>query len=135
MGFPNLVAIAVISSFTASVFKSAFVLTFCHRDQYPHPCSKWYAPVSCGREPLLWSSPKRLCSSVVFPFCPLFPEARYVCVRSGLLLLLAFPMLFQRYLRCRPWSLMPFENYSISVLRGHTINAISRYRSVGHDCT
>ena len=40
-------------------------------------------------------------------FCPLFPEARYVCVRSGLLLL-ALPILFQRYLRCRPCTRSPF---------------------------
>ena len=47
---------------------------------------------------------------------------------------LALPILFQRYLRCRPWSVKPFEKYSISDLWRHTINAISMYRSVGHDC-
>ena len=76
-----------------------------------------------------------LCYSLVFPFCHLFPEARYVCVRSVMLLLLpALPILFQPYLRCRPWSFKPFEKYSISDQRGDTINAISRYRSVGHEC-
>ena len=36
--------------------------------------------------------------SPVFTFCPLFPDAKYVCVRSGLLLLLALTMLSRRYL-------------------------------------
>ena len=69
-------------------------------------------------------------------FNPLFPEAGFICLRSGMLLLqlLALPILFQRYLECRPWSFKAFEIYSMSVLRGHTINAISRYRSVSHDC-
>ena len=67
-------------------------------------------------------------------FVPCFQRLGYVCVRSGMLLLLALPTLFQRYLGCRSWSFKPFENYSISVLRGHTTKTISRYRSVGHDC-
>ena len=105
----------------------------CHRDEYPHPRSKWYAPVSWAR-----SASVEWCVTSCAPswsslFASLFPEAKYVCVRSGMLLL-ALPILFQRYLRCRSWSCKPFEKYSISVLRGHTINAISKYRSVGHDC-
>ena len=75
-----------------------------------------------------------LCSSLVLPFCLPFPGARYVCARSGMLLLLALPILLQRYLGCRSWSYKPFEKYSISVVRGHTINTIFRYCSVGHDC-
>ena len=75
-----------------------------------------------------------LCSSPVLLLYHRFHEARYVCARRGMLLLLALPILVQRYLRYWPWSVKPFEINSFSILRCHTINTVPRYRSVGHDC-
>ena len=63
-----------------------------------------------------------------------FSRAGYVCARSGMLLLLAMPILFQWYLRCPTWSFKPLEICSLSILRCHTIKTISRYCSVSHDC-
>ena len=37
-----------------------------------------------------------------------FQEAMYVCARRGMLLLLALPILFQRYLRCWSWCFKPW---------------------------
>ena len=51
-----------------------------------------------------------------------------------MLLLLALPILTQRYLARWPWSFKSFEKYSISTIWCHTINAISRYCCVGHNC-
>ena len=69
----------------------------------------------------------------VLAFLPLFPKARYVRARSGMLLL-ALPILSQRYLARWPWSFKSFEKCSISTIWCHTINAISRYCCVGHTC-
>ena len=75
-----------------------------------------------------------LSSSQVLLHYHCFHEAWYVCARRGMLLL-ALPILFQCYPWYRPWSFKPFEINSFSILRCHTISTISRYRSVGHDCT
>ena len=123
------VFVSALSSFTASLCKNAFDEMSIHihvrsgMPQFPGGDVR-----CCGVVRNV------LCSSLVLPLCHRFSEAKYVCARSGMLLLLALPILFQRYLGCRPWSFKPFEIYSISVLRGHTINTISRYRSAGHDC-
>ena len=115
----SLVFVSAISSFTASA---------CHirtsLPQFPGGQFRFCGVVR-----------NALCSSPMLPFCLLFQGARFVCARSGtLLLLLAIPILFQRYLGCRSWSFKTFEIYSISVLRGHTTNTVSRYCSGGHDC-
>ena len=120
------VFVSVSSSFTTSSFKSACVFNV-HIHvwrgmlQFPGGKLRFYGVVR-----------NVLCFSLIFPFYTLFPGAGYVCVRSGMLLL-PMPILFQRYLGCRPWSFKFFEKYSISVLRSHTVNAVSWCRSVGHD--
>ena len=49
----------------------------CHRDEYPHQCSKWYAQFPGGEIRFFGVVHNVLCSSLVVPSCPLFPEARY----------------------------------------------------------
>ena len=51
-----------------------------------------------------------------------------------LLLLLCSPITLLRDLGCWPWCCEPFENYSISVLRSHTINAVSWPYGESDDC-
>ena len=124
------VFVSALSSFTASFCKNAFVLNFFVAEMNIHIHVRSGMPQFPGGEVRFCGVVRNvLCSSSVLPLCPQFPE-----VRSGMLLLLALPILFQRYLGCRPWSFKPFEICSLSVLRGHTINTISRHRSVGHDC-
>ena len=116
--------------------------------QSVRPC-RWYLPfensiyfrVRSNLPKFPWASSHSsgkfrtvLCSRPVLLYYHRFHEARYVCARRGMLLLLALPILFQRYLRYRPWSFKPFEINSFSILRCHTIGTISMYRSVGHDC-
>ena len=130
----SFVFVSAISSFTTSACESVFVLRWASISILEVVCLQF--PGSqfrfCG------VVRNALCSSPMLPFCLLVQGAGYVCARSGMLvlllpLLLAIPILFQRYLECRSWSFKPFEIYSISVSRRHTINTISRCRGVRHD--
>ena len=111
--------VLVVTS-TSSVWISSIVETDC--SQLP---GAWSTSGMCF-EPS-WTSGK---SSL---FCLCSQKTRYVCARSGMLLL-ALPILAQRYLARWPWSFKSFEKYSICTIWCHTINAISRYCCVGHDC-
>ena len=102
--------------------------------------SVWISSIvetDCSKLPAAWST-SRMCfepswtSGKSSLFC-LFPKARYVWARSGMLLL-ALPILAQHCLARWPWSFKLFEKCSISTIWCHTINAISRYCCVGHDC-
>ena len=84
--------------------------------------------------PPVWSS-ELPCAPTQCSFsASLFKGLCTFCARSGMLLLLAIPILCQRYPWCTSWSFKPFEIHSFSILRCHTINTISRYRCVTHDC-
>ena len=126
------VFVSVNSSFTASFFSSAFVLTSLSL--------RWVSTsiweLNCFRFPGTWSA-SAMCfestctSALLSPWCSLF--AGYFCVWNGLLLLLlllALPIPLQRDLGCGPWCRKPFVQHSISVLSGHTVNAISWYRMI-----
>ena len=124
----------VTSSFTASFFKSACVLTslsptWVSTSLFEVVCPSFlWARLASVEWSVTSCAPSR--SSL---FEPCF-QKQGTSVSEVECCSLALPILFQRYLRCRPWSVKPFEKYSISVLWRHTINAISMYRSVGHDC-
>ena len=66
----------------------------------------------------------------------LFRDALYAFLESKLLLLLLLhkPIALLRNLGCRPWFCEPLEQFEISVLRNHSVNAIFWHNVMGDDC-
>ena len=98
-------------------------------DEYHRPLQKWLAPISWMLAPL----PSRVSYRLALLLG--FPKLRAVSRSLELLfLLLRSPIPLQRDLGCWPWCCEPFEDHSISVLRSHTINAVSWHCGVSYDC-
>ena len=89
------------------------------RQLLPEAFSIPLASLDSSRDPALLSQVETSCDELLF-FC--------IFLANGLLLLLLLlhkPIAFERNLGSWPWSCDPFEKNSISVLRNHSVNAIS----------
>ena len=77
-------------------------------------------------------------SCSAFPSSTLFPDALSVILEFRLLrlllLLLYLPVTLFVTLGGGPWCCESFEKYSSTVLKSHSISAISRHCCVGDDC-